>query len=131
MDWKEVGFAGTFRFSVPADVVEITAHGIDSDVAHWEGGGITVRVDSGLFSDPLTSYANHPGTLDDVICGRPARLVSFDRDDGSRFAAAHFLEKTGEPAGRGTITVVVETDRGVEPEVGAEILRSIEFKGGP
>lgn len=127
MEWKEVGFAGTFRFSVPADVVEVTAHGIDSDVAHWEGGGITVRVDSGLFSDPLTSYANHPGMLG----GRPARLVSFDRDDGSRFAAAHFLEKTGESAGGGTITVVVETDRGVEPEVGAEILRSIEFKGGP
>ena len=129
LERKDVEFGGTFTFSVPTDVVEVETQGIDSDVAHWEGGGITVRVDSGLFSDSLTSYADHPNMAYEDIGGRAARFVSFDRDDGTRFAAAHFHAVTeNEQVGRVTITVVVETDREVESGTGEEIIRSIEFR---
>jgi hypothetical protein len=49
-------------------------------------------VDHGPFADNLASYAARSGnrSTEEVIDGRPARIVSFDESDGTRVVAAHF-----------------------------------------
>jgi hypothetical protein len=131
-DWKEIDFGGKLQFSLPAGLAETKEQGIDSRVGRWEGEGITVRVDYGIFSDPLTSYAERPNyrLAAEKIDNRTARVVSFDLNDGKDFIAAHFGGFTEEETGeRSALTIVVETEPGVGSEVASQIIRSVRFKG--
>ena len=131
-NWKDILFKGKFKFSVPASLLEAEEQGIDSSVALWEGKGIKVRVDYGLFSDPLTSYVNQPNYIlsNEDIGGNPARIVWFDQNDGSHFVAAHFhdLEERRWTDLR-KLTIVVETSKKVGSKISEKILRSIQFQG--
>ena len=130
--WKEVNMEGQFEFSLPANLSEAREQGIDSNVARWEGEGITVRVDYGMFSDPLTSYAGRPNyhISSETINGHAARVVGFDEGDGKRLVAAHFHDiAEGRNAKQERLTIVVETDRKVRSEVPDRIIRSIRFQG--
>lgn len=131
-NWKKANFEGEFEFSLPAAMSEAKEQGIDSNVARWEGEGITVRVDYGMFSDPLTSYVGRPNyhLSNEEISKRAARVVSFDQDDGRHLLAAHFhsLAK-GKTADRANLTIVVETEPSVGREVASRIIRSMRFQG--
>jgi hypothetical protein len=132
-NWKEVNFKGKFKFSLPTSLSEADEQGIDSSVALWEGKGITVRVDYGLFSDPLTSYVDRPNynLSNEDIGGHAARIVWFDQNDGSHFVAAHFhdlAERRG--VNLRNLTIVVETSQEVGSEIPEKIIRSIQFQGG-
>ncbi len=131
-NWEEVNFKGKFKVSLPTSLSEVDEQGIDSDIAQWEGEGITVRVDYGLFSDPLTSYADrlNNNLSNEYIGGYAVRIVRFDQNDGSHFAAAHFhnLQKS-RSAKLKKLTVVVETTQEVGSEISTKIIKSIQFKG--
>ena len=131
--WKKANFEGEFEFSLPAALSETKEQGIDSSVTRWEGEGITIRVDYGMFSDPLTSYVKRPNyhLSNEEIGNRAARVVSFNQDDGRHLVAAHFHDLAeGKSANRGKLTVVVETEPSVGREVASRIVRSIRFQGG-
>jgi hypothetical protein len=131
-NWKEVNFEGKFKFSLPTSLSEADEQGIDSSVALWEGKGITVQVDYGLFSDPLTSYADRPNynLSNEDISGHAARIVWFDQNDGSHLVAAHIhdLVERGHANAR-KLTIVVETSQEVGSEIAEKIIRSIRFQG--
>lgn len=131
-DWEKVDFEGKFEFSLPAGLSEVREQGIDSSVARWEGEGITVRIDYGVFSDPLTSYGGRPNfRLSDAEIGdRAARIVSFDQSDGKHLVAAHFHGFAKERrTARDKLTIVVETEPSVKREVASRIIRSVRFQG--
>lgn len=124
--FQEVTLGHRIRLSVPTDVSASGEPSIDSGASVWRGEGVTVIFDEGAFSDPLTSYSNRPSyrLAEEVIGGRRARVVSFEPTDGGHYIAAHFL---GNGEAEGPVTVAVQTAKGVPPEVGATIVRSITF----
>lgn len=132
-DWKEVDFEGKFKFSVPVSVSAAEEQGIDSSIGLWKGKGIMVRVDYGLYSDPLTSYTDRANysVRDDEIDGQAARMILFDDIDGRHFVAGHFGEL---PVGSGSkprrLTVVVEASQEVGKVIPIKIIESIRFTGG-
>lgn len=131
-NWKQVNFEGIFTFSLPAALSEVPMQSIDSNTASWAGEGITVRIDFGLFSDPLTSFTGHPGynVSNEKIGSHTARIIRFDREDKGHFVAAHFHDLTeGRDAPPKKLTIVIETSQETEVAIAEKIIRSIKFKG--
>lgn len=110
----------------PVPLNQTSAVGIDSRAGTWDGGEVVVTIDEGPLADSLTTYADRPGaeTTEQTIDGRPARVVSFQLDDGRYLAAAHFERREREAADL-TISVVVTEALGEEAP--AQIVGSIEF----
>ena len=71
----------------------------DTAFSEWQGDGLTVRVDYGLFVDPLKSSQRQGGAevVSETIDGLPATRVSYAQADGTRFTALH---QGCSPAGR-------------------------------
>jgi len=131
-NWKEVNFKGILKFCLPASLLESDARGIDSTVAFWKEKSITVQLDYGFFSDPLTSYIDRPNYSfsNEYIGGRAARIVWFDQNDGSHFVAAYFHDLTERRCvNLRHLTIVVETSQEVESGIPEKIIRSLQFKG--
>jgi len=129
-DWTEVKFNNLLTFRSPVALSKTPDQGIDSSFALWKGEGITVHIDYGLFCDPLTSYTNRPNykLRMEEINGYAARIVSFEKLDGSHFAAVHFpdLRKLGGGDVK-KLTMVVEASQTMGKEIPFKIIRSIKF----
>jgi hypothetical protein len=128
-DWKEVAVNG-FRLRSPVDLREADAKGIDSNATALEGRNLSVVIDAGPFSDPLTSYGDRRGASasEETIGGRTARVVSFPLDDGSQFAAAHFeLDGEARAGAPRKLTISVTGREDLGGEVPLKIVRSLEF----
>ena len=91
-DWHEIVVGDLIAFASPVPLQPTTAVGTDTAFSEWQGEGITVRVDYGLFVDRLESSQRQDGAeaADETIDGVPARRVSYTRADGTRFTALHF-----------------------------------------
>jgi hypothetical protein len=128
--WKEYFSSGKFKISIPPSLMEVQTQGIDSDFREWKSKDITVRVDVSLFSDSLTSYKNqsHYISFNEEIAGRPVKIVSFDKEDGTHVVAAHFADlDVSNDDRRQKLTVVVESGRAIGTEIPLRIIRSIRF----
>lgn len=129
---EAVDVDGKFRISLPVGMAEVDEHGIDSDVYHWVGESIEVRIDHGLFSDPLTSYAGYPDyeLTTEAIDGHLARIISFHQYDGSLIVAAHFHDLARRRhADLKKLTVVIQSSLNDGDEISKTIVRSIKFQG--
>jgi hypothetical protein len=126
-DWKEITSDSGLRFRSPVELTPVAARGIDSNVNLWEGKNLTVMMDEGPFADPLTSYANRPNArvFEETVAGRPARVVSFQLDDGRDFAAVH-LDLGGPGPGGRRLTISVTGREEFGGEVPLEIAKSVE-----
>lgn len=126
-DWKEINAESVgVRFRSPEELEDVAATGIDSPVTKLKGPSITVTVDTGPYSDPLTSYADRPEhhLSHETIGGRPARVVSFRLDDHDAFfAGAHFEAPGGTD--EATVSVIAPPESGAD--VALEVVRSVEF----
>lgn len=126
-DWKEIKVESAgLRLRIPEKLEEVGTTGIDSPVTKLEGPSITVTVDAGTYSDPLTSYADRPEhhLSHETIGGRPARVVSFRLDDhDALFAGAHFEASGGSD--EATVSVIAQPESGAD--VALEVVRSVEF----
>ena len=94
---------------------------------------MTVYVDYGLFSDPLSKYANRSryNLNYEEIDGQKAKTVVFDHEDGSHFVAVHFQELVERRYGKiNKLTLIVEASVEVGREIPQQIIRSIRFLGG-
>jgi hypothetical protein len=128
--WHDVPVGKRLTFSAPAALESTSARGVDTEFTELHGDDLTVRIDAGLFGDPLTRNKSKPNVreLDESIDGQRARVVSYDQPDGSRFTAAHFpnLENAAGGAKKLTFVVISSGDRSADDAL--RILRSIRFK---
>jgi hypothetical protein len=128
--WHEIAVGEILVFSSPVELSPTSAQGIDSAFGEWQGENLLVRVDAGLFADPLTRYAGQPDheTFDESIDGQPARGVAFDQGDGSRFTAVHFPDLGQGSAAAKKLTFVVISRGSVTAEDALRIVRSIRVR---
>ena len=126
--WHEIAVGNLFTFSSPVALEPAATQGIDSAVGEWHGPNLLVRSDYGPFSDPLTSQRTAPNrqAFEETIDGRPARIVSFDEADGSRFTAVHVAGPGGAPAGKLTLVVISRGERSADEAL--RMLRSVRFR---
>src|SRR5262245_35942886 len=108
-EWHKVLVGDRLTFSAPSELKSTSARGADTDFSELHGDDLTVRVDAGLFSDPLTRYQSKPNVrqFDESIDGQRARVVTYDQPDGSRFTAAHFPDLQNAAGGAKKLTLVV------------------------
>jgi hypothetical protein len=127
--WHEYAFGRVLTFRSPVRLARTNERGIDSNVGVWEGEGVRVLVDHGLFSDPLTHHADRAGhtVLEESVAGVRARVASYPRAEGGQAAAVHFAH-LGGGAGRRRVrlTMTVEADA-LDGETLLEVVRSIRF----
>jgi hypothetical protein len=128
--WYEIAVGDFLAFSSPVELTPAPAQGIDSVVGEWNGDDLVVRLDYGLFVDPLTGYQNRSNrqSFEESIDGLPARVVAFDQGDGSRFTAVHFYDLGQLGAAPRKLTFVVISRGGRTAEEALRIIRSIRFR---
>ena len=124
-DWEEVRI-DPVRLRSPVPLTQSGAVGIDSGAGTWEGDGVSVTIDQGPLADPLASYEGRPDARvgETTIGGRPARVVSFQLEDGRHLAAAYF---EGRGAGSTALTISIVGARSVGEEVPLLMVESVEF----
>ena len=113
---------GIFSVELPAVLVKREGSAIDSPAVGFEGGGLSVDVDQGPFSDPLTSYVGRPDYREEAaeIAGVAARLVFFRTPaDATYTVAAHLPGPNG-------LTVVVSAAETIPERVARDIVKSVE-----
>lgn len=127
--WPVVRVGDTLTFSAPSGLEPTSARGMDTSFGEWRGDDLLVRVDAGLFVDPLTRYGSQPNVraFDESIDGQRARIVTFDQPDGSRFTAAHFPDLQNA-AGSKKLTFVVISNGPRSADEAMRIARSIRFR---
>lgn len=128
--WREVRVGDTLTFSAPSGLELTSARGMDTDFGEWREDDLLVRVDAGLFVDPLTRYGSQPNVraFDESIDGQRARIVTFDQPDGSRFTAAHFPDLQNAAGGSKKLTFVVISSGDRSADEAMRIVRSIRFR---
>jgi hypothetical protein len=101
---------------------------LDSPTSEYTGPGMTITFDRGPYADPLTRYGSRPGYEEwtGLAGDRPARIVTFEADDGSRVVAAR-LEDPDRAAGR-ALTAVVYLSPEIDVERGRRIVDSLRLK---
>jgi hypothetical protein len=111
--------------TVPDYIIPTGATGIDSPASTLSGGGITITVDQGPFSDPVTRYAGQPGyqVSTEDIAGQPTRVVYFEDADGVRHLVARreIVNKSGVPSG---LTIAIHVLPGMDCTVARTVLES-------
>ena len=130
--WQNIKFKEILTLSLPPGVAISDSQGVDSSFVRWQGAGITISIDYGLFVDRLNAYENRPHYRQSVtlIDGYPARVVSFDRADGSHFTALHFQQLPASLSTSGNkLTLILELSSEMSPNLSNKIIQSIQFIG--
>ena len=130
--WKDVTLGRGLKLKVPADLTRARDQGIDTNASLWKAKGISVLVDQGPFADPLKSSASRTGaqSTEESIGGRPARIVSYVEETGTRVVAAHVAGSRRGTSVVDPVTVVIRLDPdGPSDEIARLILRSLHFGG--
>jgi hypothetical protein len=117
------------RLTVPDWIVPADAQGIDSMASALSGGGITIIVDEGPFSDPATRYADQPSyeISAKTINGHPMRIVSFEDNAGVRYVMAR-LEVEDNRGTPKVVTIVIQVEPDADLVVAQNVLESTSFQ---
>jgi hypothetical protein len=129
-DWQTVVVGDVLEFSSPVALDRTTAEGTDTTFSEWQGSGLTVRVDYGLFVDPLKSSQRQGGAevAVETIDGLTATRVSYTQADGMRFTAVHFPDLSAVGGGRNKLTMVVLSPSSRAAEDARRMLTSVKFR---
>jgi hypothetical protein len=128
--WQTARLGDVLELSIPAGMSVSEAYAFESPTGMWEGDDMTVLVDATMYADDLRSQSASPRakTATEHIDGRPARIVSYEDDNGTPVIAAHVMPlqaATGAaPAG---VTVVVRGGPLAAPDIPLQIIRSLRF----
>ena len=128
--WTTVVVGDVIEFAAPVALERTTAEGADTAFSEWHGDGLTVRVDYGLFVDPLRSSQRQAGAevVDDTIDGLAATRVSYAQPDGTRFTAVHFPDLAAIGGGRNKLTMVVLSPSSRPADVALRMVASVKFR---
>lgn len=129
MTWKTVRH-GKLRLQIPEAAMQGDDQGVDSKAAIWKVGGMTVVIDEGPFSDPLTGYGDRPGFQEWWVERpvRPFRCVTFENPDGTKAVAVRVEGSSGAGAGERPsqpTTVVIHLDQGHDLDDALRVVDSI------
>jgi len=129
--WTTIVVGDVLEFTAPASLDRTTAAGTDTAFSEWHGDdGVTVRVDYGLFVDPLRSSQRQAGAevVDETIDGIAATRVSYTQPDGTRFTAVHFPDLAAIGGGRNKLTMVVLSPASRPAEDARRMVTSVKFR---
>ena len=128
--WQTVVVGDLLEFASPVALERTTAEGTDTAFSEWQGDGLTVRVDYGLFVDRLESSQRQGGAevVDETIDGLPARRVSYVQADGVRFTAVHFPDLSTVGGGRNKLTLVVLAPPPRSADEARRVVTSVKFR---
>ncbi|MDA1263687.1 MAG: CocE/NonD family hydrolase [Planctomycetota bacterium] len=120
--WVERYAGNRFSLIMPPDWVRKPVRGIDSYVAKFEGPGVSLQLDHGMYSSKLESLANRANhSREDLnLSGFAAAL---HRCDG--FVGLHF-PKAGPLDGVG-LTLLAACDSDEARDVAEQVLRTLRF----
>ena len=113
---------GGFSLEFPASMAKQEGNPVDSVSGVFEGGGISVIIDAGPFSDRLASYTGRPDYYEEAreIAGASAHVVFFRTpEEGTYTFAAHIPGLNG-------LTVVIRAAESVPQQVARDIVESVE-----
>ncbi len=130
-NWTEYRFGNVLSFRAPFALERTGERGIDSNVAGWQGEGIAITIDYGLFSDPLNRYDDRSDyeSVTEPVNGRTARIISFAESDGGWFVGVHVPELTTQDGRAARLTMVVRGPPDTGRDTLVRIVRSITFSG--
>ena len=128
--WREVLVDELLSFSAPVELTRAAAQGLDTYAGEWTGDDLVVRIDAGLFVDPLTRHGSQRNyrAFEESIDGQSARGVTFDQPDESRFTAVHFPDLRNVAGGSKKLTFVVISRGDRSADDAMRVVRSIRFK---
>ena len=92
-DWRDA-HGSVFALRLPPSFQAERVQGIDSEVARWSAGEVSIDYDYGAFSDRLEAPPRDARDLevcDGVIGGRPARVRRYRGAKGEHVVEAHWL----------------------------------------
>ncbi len=124
--WQDVVVDDLLVFSSPVALTRTTAAGVDTAFSEWQGDGLVVRIDYGLFVNPLA-----PGATEETIDGLPARIATHDTPDGRQTTAVHFPDLSSLARGRNKVTLVVEGPSSRSADDLRLLARSVRFRRTP
>ena len=142
-DWKMFEL-GDFSVSLPSDMRSVPVRGIDSHVGEFQGEGLKVDFDYGLYSNPLTrrdlsSSRDLQSFSEDwtLIDGRRAKIVhaSWTAKEGAKpdyFCGVYFPDVSLEdPNSKGRsitkLNLCISSERPIDPALADHAFRSIRF----
>jgi hypothetical protein len=130
-DWKRID-VGPFSFFAPADVHDAPLPGIaeDSYVREFAGQHLVFHFDYGRWSNDLSydypSFQAHQ----EVIGGKPAKVVSFTAPPAKEFRYENFravyFADTGKPNMR--LTMTASCDGASSCQEAVDIFRTLRFR---
>lgn len=120
-----------FSISLPADLRDEAAEGVDSEVGTYSADGIEVSWDFGWYSNPLdywegpieTRLVNYSGIGGRVVVAEPVPEIR----DGRHITAAHFMRISGEPDAWNSLTVSVVYDDASSAPLADCIITSVDW----
>jgi hypothetical protein len=128
--WHAVVVGELLEFSSPVALERTTAEGADTAFSEWHGDGLTVRVDYGLFVDPLTS-SQRQGSAEvakETIDGLQATRVTYLQAGATRFTAVHFADLSAVGGGRNKLTMVVLSPSSRSADEARRMVTSVRFR---
>ena len=128
--WQTVAVGDVLEFASPVALARTTAEGADTAFSEWQGDGLTVRVDYGLFVDPLKSSQRQAGAdvVEETIDGLVAMRVGYTQADGTRFTAVHFPDLSAVGGGRNKLTMVVLAPSSRSADDVRRMVTSVKFR---
>lgn len=128
--WTTIAVGDVLEFTAPTSLERTTAEGGDTAFSEWRGDGLTVRVDYGLFVDPLRSSQRQADAevVEETIDGIAATRVSYAQTDGMRFTAVHFPDLSAIGGGRNKLTMVVLSPSSRPADDARRMVTSVTFR---
>jgi hypothetical protein len=119
--WSRVEVAGEFSLALPPKLKAVPTAGADSLVHRFRGEGLTISIDYGRYSNPLTNLSGNDLVRNVVrVDGRSAELVTLEETDESAglvYTAALHVPEVGRPRVKFTLVAQAASeearDRGV------------------
>jgi len=139
--WRVESFWKVFDFHVPPDFFVVTRAFEDAIGVLYEGAGLRLQINHGIYSSPLSRFASTPefDLKSTTIGGKSCELATmkppgaeFELDPGYEYAVLVRFPKMGrEPlivGGREkAIDIVANCKTKADTEIALQIIRSIRF----
>lgn len=136
--WKRVTSC-EFSFLLPATTREETTHPVDSCLANFQYKDLSISLDYGLYSSPLSEqdWMRNYQTTSITINGRKASLITYEDAMNPKsiqnITKVHVITSKATPPFLGNVSLlmVISTKSSKDHEIIKKIYESLTFRGTP